>query len=255
KGYHKEIDELGERESEARKAFDDYVPVQPRRKKHSFGFIKWEEIDKEYAEKENIRRIKKLEEKLDSVLHRIDTTKFQIECNDVIMNRIEDTKNFVVGLSDEDRLAIREKYHLIEGLFYQNEEIYAKIARIEELKKNVPSFTEYFRENVSEPERTKFNKFTAFLDKTFSYANEQQFKKSAERIKKITDLTKYVDFGEYNRHVDCVALAMDHEKQLEDQRRKEERVKANANKQNGKKNPVVKKKTVSSSESENGKSL
>ena len=184
-----------------------------------------------------------------------ETTLFQIECNDDIMQRLQETKDFVMGLSAEERVQIYDKYHLIEDLFYKNEEIYAKIARIEELKKDVPSFTDYFNKNVSEPQRTKFSKFTAFLDKTFTYANEQQFKKSAERIKKITDLTKYVDFGEYNRHVDCVALAMDNEKKLEEQRRKEERAKANANAQKGKKNPVVRKNPARSNEPDNGKSM
>ena len=180
----------------------------PSKKHHKFSSK--EERAKEFLAKESLKKqLKKCNEDYKKSVSSIESLELQIKQNTRILNNIIATNEYLSKLSRKDKTEILSHYELVKSLFDENEAIYESIKNLTKSKNKILSLTDYAMYASTEKNAEDFMTLVSFLNKeSLNIRIPTKNGSTSMSLKRIAQLTKYSDFGEYNHYVDIVTAEM-----------------------------------------------
>ena len=203
--YKKELEVVEKIEDDQRMKIDN-LEIPQAKKKWKF-FRDREEEDR--IAKDFYKKLKAENRELEKIQHQIETTQFQIDCNQSILDDMIRRNNFLASLKPSEKKSILEHYELIKHLFDENERLYLKMKDLRKSKTYVPSLKTYVESHLQSEQQEQFLRLVENLNK--EYETVRYFKKKGSNKNEVlrkSHLTSRVDFGDYNGLVDVVTNQM-----------------------------------------------
>lgn len=204
--YKNELVDLIEREKESKVALQNLEP--PKKIKRKGLFSDSYDANKK-AENDYNKQKRKLEEASKRATYSRESMEFQIDTNAHILEHIKETDRFIASLSESEKNQILKHYALVKNLFDENEEIYKTIRSIEKSKLGMLSLENFAEYGSTLEDAAYFERLVIMIRDEYSRLKNQSRRDiSMPSLKRITDLTKFEDFGPYNDYINLLTEEM-----------------------------------------------